>query len=208
MATALPVQRTSLVDRLVADIFDDVIEGRLSQGSKITEEEIAARFEVSRTPVREAFKRLADMGILVVWPRSGIEVVSFDEEDLRQILELRAEYETFALRLAMARMDRNQVEELARQAAVCEAMLKTGNRVQVFREDSRFHLMIGEFSGNQYLEDAMRRLDVKVQLCRMIFCASMSKVKNSVRFHWKIVDAIRAGDVKQAEALLREHILS
>ena len=197
-----------LVDQLVEDIFDEVLEGRIPLGGKITEDEIATRFKVSRTPVREAVKRLADVGVLVIRPRCGVEVASFDEQDLQQILELRVEYECFALRRALECMTEENIEKLVHEAAVCEALLKSKNRVQIFRADSQFHLQLAHLAGNKYLAEAMQRLDVKVQLCRMIFCKSMTKIKSSVKFHWRILDAIREGNGEQADALLREHILS
>ena len=207
MSTIAEGRHPGLVDRLVEFVFAAVLEGRVQAGSEVTEEQMAADFGVSRTPVREAVRRLAEMGVLVVRPRCGLEVASFDEQDLRQITALRAELESFALRLAMARMDAAEIEAVAQAAAACEAKLKGGDRVEVFRADSRFHLLLAEFSGNLHLADTLRRLDVKVQLCRMVFCASMPKIRESVRGHRALLDAIRKKQTAKAEALLREHIL-
>jgi len=202
-----PIQHLGLVDRLVEHVFAAIIEGRWKHGSEVTEEQIAADFGVSRTPVREAVRRLAEMGVLVVRPRCGLEVASFDEQDLEQITTLRAELECFALRLAMARMDADEIKAVMQAAAACDEMLKTADRVEIFRADSRFHLLLAEFSGNLHLADTLRRLDVKVQLCRMVFCASMPKIKESVRCHRVLLEAIRKNQAAKAEALLREHIL-
>jgi DNA-binding GntR family transcriptional regulator len=84
--------------------------------------------------------------------------------------------------------------------------LETENRIEIFREDSRFHLSIAEFSGNKYLSETLRRLDVKVQLCRMIRCDSMDKIGQNVRFHRKLLEAMRGNQGEQAEQLLRQHI--
>jgi DNA-binding GntR family transcriptional regulator len=109
----------SLVDRLVEHVFDSVVAGTLAPGSKVTEEQIAADFGVSRTPVREAIKRLAELGVLVVHPRCGLEVVSFDAEDLKQIGELREELEVFALRLALPRLTDRDYQTLEQIATQC-----------------------------------------------------------------------------------------
>lgn len=77
------MQSAQLAGRLVEHVFAAIIEGRLPAGSEVTEEQVAANFGVSRPPVREAVRRLAEMGVLVVRPRCGLEVASFDEEDLR-----------------------------------------------------------------------------------------------------------------------------
>jgi DNA-binding GntR family transcriptional regulator len=202
------VRHPGLVDRLVEHVFTAVIEGRWKHGSEVTEEQIALDFGVSRTPVREAVRRLGEMGVLVVRPRCGLEVASFDEQDLEQITQLRAQLECFALRLAVARMDANEIEAVAKTAAACEATLQGNNRLEIFRADSQFHLLLAELSGNLHLAETLRRLDVKVQLCRMVFYASLTKVKKGVRQHRKIIEAVRKRRSSQAEILLREHILT
>ncbi len=207
MRTVSQVRHPGLVDQLVEHVFDAVIAGRLKHGSELTEEQMATDFGVSRTPVREAVRRLAEMGVLVVRPRCGLEVASFDADDLEQIAILRAELECLSLRLAMTRITDDEILALTRSADMCDTKLKAKDRVEVFRADSRFHLLLAEFSGNLHLADTLRRLDVKVQLCRMVFCASMSKIKMSVQCHRPLLEAIRRRDVRLAEKLLRDHIL-
>jgi DNA-binding GntR family transcriptional regulator len=204
------IRHPGLVDRLVEHVFSAVLEGRLKHGSEVTEEQIARDFGVSRTPVREAVRRLAEMGVLLVRPRCGLEVASFDEQDLEQIVQLRAELECFALRLAMARMDASEIEALAQVASACETTFRKGNRIEIFRADSQFHLLLAEFSGNLHLADTLRRLDVKVQLCRMVFNGLMTPMKRAraMRQHRKIIEAIRRRQTAQAEVLLRDHIFT
>ncbi len=201
------VRHPGLVDQLVEHVFDAVIFGRLKHGGELTEEQIATDFGVSRTPVREAVRRLAEMGVIVVRPRCGLEVATFDADDLEQIAVLRAELECLSLRLAMPRITDEEILALNQAADLCDAKLRTKDRIEVFRADSRFHLLLAELSGNLHLADTLRRLDVKVQLCRMVFCASMSKIKSSVQCHRPLLEAIQQRDVRVAEKLLREHIL-
>ena len=200
------VVHPSLVDRVVDQVSERIVSGQLPPGERITEDQIASDFGVSRTPVREAVKRLAELGLIVIRPRSGLEVASIDEQDVDEITELRAELEAMALRLAMARMTPQDVKELGEIAGRCEDLLNEGNRPNVFREDSRFHLAMAALSGNRHLAETLRRLDVKVQLCRMFLCLSDAKVKADVRFHRKILAAVKEGDAERAQALLREHI--
>jgi len=197
-----------LADKLVEHVFEAVLTGRLAQGSEITEDELAEEFGVSRTPVREAVRRLAEMGVVIVRPRCGLMIAHFDEEDLEQITVLRAELECLALRLAMDRMDDNQIVALEEAAQRCKTKLKTRDRFQIFESDSQFHLMIADFSGNLHLADALRRLDVKVQLCRMVFCPAIRKIKTSIQCHDEILIAIRKRQTKKAVELLRGHIMS
>ena len=203
---ALDDRHASLVDRLLVHTFTRIASGEWPGGSRITEDQIAADFGVSRTPVREAVRRLSEMGLLVVHPRRKLEITSVDQSDLAEITELRATLECMAIRLAMRRMTAADVQKLERLVAACEEQLKTRNRLEIFRLDGQFHLAIADRSGNRYLTDALRKLEVKVQLCRMLLCASERKIRASVRFHREILAAIQAGDAAQAERLLLQHI--
>ena len=196
----------SLVDRLVEHVFDAVLTGDLKTGAKVTEDELASGFGVSRTPVREAVKRLAEMGVLVIHPRSRLEVISFGNGDVEQITQLRVELECFALRLAMKTMTPGELAGMEKLAGDCENALKKGVRSEIFKADSRFHLSFAEYSHNRYLLETLKRLDVKIQLCRMITCASMPKIEKNVRFHRQLLDAIRKGNADEAESLLKQHI--
>jgi len=200
------VQSPTLVDRVTDDLFQRIVSGSLEPGERLTEEGVAAGLGVSRTPVREAVKRLAEMGLLVVRPRSGLEVVAVSEKDVREVTDLRRELEAFALRLAMARLTAADVRKLEQIQAGCEKLLDAGHRLAVFREDSRLHLAIAGMSGNRHLADMLRRLDAKVQLCRMFMCLDDGKVAVDVRFHRRILAAMKREDAARAEALLREHI--
>lgn len=201
-----PIRHASLSDQVVERVFRAIADEELALGSRITEDELAVRFGVSRTPVREAVKQLAEMGLLVVRPRCGLEIVRVDASDLLEITELRENLETFAMRLAMERVSAEDIGTLEAITERCEALLEQGGRLDVFREDGRFHLAIAALSGNRYLAEALRRLEMKVQLCRALFCRSDSKVEASVRFHRKIIAAMKKGAAKKAEELLREHI--
>jgi len=208
--TAASAQTTDrkrpLVDRLVDEISSAIVRGELAPGAKVTEEQLAADYGVSRTPVREAVKRLAELGLIVVRPRSGLEVVAVDENDVREVTELRSHLEQLAMRLAMERMTLGDMRSLQATAQDCEALLDDGSRPAVFAADSRFHIEIARLSHNRYLLETLSRLDARVQLCRMFLCLSDAKIKRSVQFHRKIVAAMKAADPARAMQLLKEHI--
>jgi DNA-binding GntR family transcriptional regulator len=196
----------SLVDRVIESVFEAIAAGRFRPGTKITEDQLAEEFGVSRTPVREAVKRLAALGLVVVRPRCGLEVATIDESDLAEITQLREELESFALRLAAARMTPGELAELEELQRDCERLLEEGERLAIFRADGRFHLAVAGFSGNRYLLESLQRLEMKVQLCRALFCRSDAKVRGSVRFHRKILAALEKGQAERAEELMREHV--
>jgi DNA-binding GntR family transcriptional regulator len=199
--------RPTLVDRVVEHAFQKIVRGEYAPGSKITEEQLAEEVDVSRTPVREAVKRLSDLGLLIVRPRSGLVVASVDQRDVREVRAVRQALEGLAVRLAMQRAKTADIERLEAIQQECEQMLERGaDRLAIFRQDSRLHLALAELSGNSHLEETLRRLDVKVMLCRMYLCMSMEKIARDVRSHRRIIEAMAAGQVETAVQLVRDHV--
>ncbi len=88
----------------------------------------------------------------------------------------------------------------------CEESLSGGDCLAIFQQDGIFHLMIAELSGNRYLADMLRRLEIKVLLCRMLCCRSPEKVRTSVMFHRQILQAINNHNRSRATTLLSRHI--
>ncbi len=201
-ATAFP----SVVDHLVEQVFQRILAGEYAPGARLTEEQLAATFGASRTPVREAVRRLAELGLVTMRPRCGCEVATVSEDDIREIRTLRAELEVFALRLAMQHIDPAALARLETLQQSCEREVDGGNRLEVFRRDSAFHLSIAQLSGNRYLHDTLRRLDARVLLCRMLLCRTGDKIRDTVAFHRIIIDAMERSDTTGAEQAMRRHI--
>lgn len=200
------VKHPSLVDRVVEHVYRRIIGGELARGQRLTEEQIAAESGVSRTPVREAVRRLAEMGLVVIHPRARLEVASPQPGEIKEISALREELEAMALRLALPRMTDADVARLEATCNACRQHAEAGARLEAFRCDSEFHLGLAELAGNRYLCEALRRLDVKVQLCRAFACVDMDKIRSDVAAHGRIVAALRRRDAEAAEAALRRHI--
>jgi len=196
----------SLVDRVVEHVYEQIITGQLTRGQRLTEEQIAGEMGVSRTPVREAVRRLAEMGMVVIHPRARLEVASPDEQEIREISALREELEAMALRLAAERISETDLKRLGELDRQCREHAEAGERLATFRADSLLHRTLAELAGNRYLSEALQRLDVKVQLCRAFGCVSMDKIRRDVAAHSKIVAALRRGDLPAAEAAMRKHI--
>lgn len=208
MHEELVVRYPTLVDQLVERICERVLRGDIRPGQRVTEEHLAAAFGVSRTPVREAVKRLAEMGVVVVFPRHRMEAASVSGEDLCQINQLREDLECLAIAYALPRMSDEEVAGLERLVNRCDRLAQSGSRFDTFCADSDFHLGIAAHSGNKYLMEALQRIDVKVQLCRSVLCLPKDKIRASVAFHQRILQAIRKRDVGAAQELMRQHIRS
>jgi len=208
MLVHLDVPRPTTVDRLVAHVYAKIVAGELAPGQRITETALAEDFGASRTPVREAVRRLVELGVVVAHPRARLEVAAPDTREMVEIHQVREELECMALRLAVPSMTAADLEALRDLAAACERMARKGDRVETFRADSRFHLAIASAGGNRCLQDVLARLDVKIQMCRAFACVSPAKIRRSVAMHRAILDTIERRDVKAAQKLMREHVRS
>jgi DNA-binding GntR family transcriptional regulator len=199
--------RPSLVDNVVDHVFHKIVCGEYPPGSRVTEEQLAEEVNVSRTPVREAVKRLAELGLIIIKPRCGLVVTSVDERDVREVRCVREELEALAVRLAAARAKPDDIKRLRAIQEECERLAGQGDdRLALFRQDSRLHLALASLSGNRHLEELLHRLDVKVTLCRMFLCTAMEQVARNVRYHRHVIDALEEGDVERAEEAMRHHV--
>jgi len=177
----------------------------LKGGERIPEERIAGEFGVSRTPIREAMRRLAEYGLVVLKPRSWAEVVTIDVAEAEHIAEVRASLESLGVRLLAARATPDDGAALRRLADECGTLVEAGDVGAVFEKDSELHLEIAQRSGNACLVEFMERLDAKVQLCRLARCLTLEHVTDAVAQHAPLIEAICRHDAAEAERLVAAH---
>src|SRR5690606_38504851 len=128
---------------------DDIISGRLQAGDKLDEQQLAARFEVSRTPVREALRHLEAQGIVQVRPRMGAVVASFSIPDVIEMFEVMAQLEALCARLAARRMRPEEKETLVKYHHDCAAAADEGDFNTYYQENVIFHEAIYAGSHNR-----------------------------------------------------------
>ena len=128
---ALIHPKPTLVQRMREQLEDDIVEGRLRPGEQLDIDEIAQRFSVSRTPVREALQQLEASGMVEVMPKRGTYVASISAARLIQMFEVMAELEAMCARLAARRADAELLVDLAAAVNACEAEGRTGDRKSV-----------------------------------------------------------------------------
>jgi len=199
-------ERFSLADQVYQNIKHLILSGMLQGGDRIPEESLAKQFGVSRTPVREAVRRLDEFGLVRLKPRSYAEVISLSEEEADQVVEVREQLEGLAVRHLAEKATDEDVQVLTALAEKCYRTLESGNVAETFETDSLFHLQIAERSGNGILTELMERLDAKVQLIRLMRCSTPETINQNIHVHDKIIAAIASNDSVQAERLMREHI--
>ncbi len=202
MNAPLRLERPQLLTDLAHErIRNAIVAGELKLGEQVSEAQLAQRMGVSKTPVREALQRLKGEGLVEVHPQRGTFVFRLDPSQVGQLCRFRAMVESAALRES-AIADR---AGLARELARCVAEMGPAEKVQdvqaLARIDMDFHWQFFAFCPNSYLPAAYEL--IRYQLIAM---RHRSHIHNAVDSHKVLVDAVSAGDMDAACALLREHV--
>lgn len=189
--------------RISQELADRIVSGRISPGSRLRQDHIAAEFGASHVPVREAFRRLEAQGLVESEPRRGVRVAGFRQEEVREVAEMRAALEVLALRNAAPHLTRAILDEAEEATRVGDS----AGDVQAWEEaNRRFHRLI-------LSPCAMPRLlrtidDLHTATARFLFSGWRAEWDIPTdRDHRAILSALRSGDVETASALLKNHIL-
>ncbi len=142
MKKNIQVEKRSLATQLYESIKTMILRGELKGGDRIPEETLAKQFGVSRTPIREAIRRLDEYGIIKLIPRSYAEVISITEEEANDVILVRRELETLAIKILVEKINKNDITALKRLSSICKKEFKANHPAKVFESDSSFHLEI------------------------------------------------------------------
>ncbi len=186
--------------RVYAAIRADIIARRLVPGSPIQEEELAQRLQVSRTPVREALRRLAQEGLVRTIPNKGSLVSSISVDDVREIFQLRMALEPLATRLAAGLMPSDELRRV-RQVHVPPAEFR-GGVVPAYRD---LHASIAAHCGNRRLCSLLDSL--QDETTRILAMADAHIVQRWYNQHLVILEALEDRDGLAAEKAMQEHLL-
>lgn len=199
--------KASRTQQLKDELEDDIISGRLRPGDRLDPEALEQRFNVSRTPVREALQQLASSGLVTVAPKKGTFVSSISFTELIQMFEVMAELEAMAGRLAARRITEAQKQELAEALKGCEDAIKEGTSDVYYYENVRFHQCIYASSQNEFLAAEIQRLRNRLQPYRRLQLRVRDRLLSSLQEHRQIYQAIIVGDTISAADALRQHVL-
>ena len=183
-----------------------ILLGEYASGSRLDETRLAARFGVSRTPVREALQRLIATGLVEHRRNRGAFVRLPDALEMLEMFEVMAELEGLCGRLAARRVDAADGRALGALAAACERAREGGDTDHYYRENERLHLALYRLSGNRFLAGQARALHDRLHPYRRLQLRVPERMRQSMNEHREIVAAIVAGDGERAARLLRAHV--
>ncbi|HSB86079.1 MAG TPA: GntR family transcriptional regulator [Ilumatobacteraceae bacterium] len=181
-----------------------IVDGRLQQGERIFEDQLAHELEVSRNPVREALQALESEGFVELEPRRGARVAVISTDRANDLFELREALEGMVARLAAQRRSDHQLHELQRVAALGAATAGTGDVASLPALNTEFHRLLCKAANNAMLADSVERLS---QLIQWVYTKRVTqRGTKSWTEHQQIVDAIAEGDANRAFAEACAHI--
>jgi len=199
------VVHQQLWETLVERLRQEILGGALPQGTKLVESELAARFGVSRGPVREALREIARLGLAVDLPRRGTFVSSPTEADLEEVLVAREAIELAGARLAIARARDEDLRALGRLLDEVDAAYAAGDIVRAWEVDLEFHRQMFEVGGNSRLLALFDPLASQTILLMRAAEDPAIRLAPEPALHRNILDALVARDVGLAEAAVVAH---
>ncbi len=183
-----------------------IINGQLKAGERLMEVQLAEEMGVSRTPVREAIRKLELEGFVVMIPRKGAYVADFSTKDVADVFEIRSALEALAAGLACERITEEELDELERlliRVADCAAANDLETMVEV---DTQFHDVLYRASRNDRLVQIINNLREHIQRFRAISMGTPGRMRETLEEHKQLVEAINARNVALAQRLAQGHI--
>jgi DNA-binding GntR family transcriptional regulator len=189
---------------VVADFIRDAIyRNELRPGEQLQQEDLAAKFGISRIPVRDALRQLQGEGLVDLYPNRGAFVSNPGVEELREVFELRILVETYALRLAVPHFSQEQMEACTSLLVQLESI---GNRADWSRVDQEFHAALYAPCGQSRTLGLIENLRGVVNRYYFLYLSPDSYGAECLKEHRAILDACRAQDASAAVAALEAHL--
>ncbi len=198
-------------DKVYALVKDSILRNQLPDGTRLREADLAAEIGVSRTPVREALRRLTGEGLVETTRHLGCRVRGWNDRDLDEIFRLRALLESHATRLAAQNLDESGVTALSELCDEMETLVASSGADASQRDalptlNNRFHSLILAGSGSQRLQTLASQV-ISLPLVLHTFTRYEEReIRRSMAHHRELVDAFRAADPDWAESVMRAHI--
>lgn len=195
-----------LRDVVFNTLREAILKGQLAPGERLMEIRLAERLGVSRTPIREAIRKLELEGLVLMIPRKGAEVAKISTKSLRDVLEVRRSLEELAIELACQRITEAQLEELEKAKEVFAEALKTKEVMHIAESDEKFHDIIYQATGNVRLVQILNNLREQMYRYRLEYIKYEEKRQVLMIEHERILKAVKTRNIPEAKAAVREHI--
>lgn len=195
----------TLREKILETIRDAIASGVLKPGEKVAEPELAERFGISRTPIREAFRQLESEGYLTVIPRKGAVVVSFSSKEVEEFYAIKSILEGYAAHCACMKLTDREIAKLEAINDKLQQLAEEGDIKHFFKVHNDFHELFRKAADNEKLDEMISGLVGKFQRLRYESLSKPGRMIVSVQEHNKIIDAFKIRNPELAEQLVRKN---
>ena len=183
-----------------------IMVGEIAPGTRMMEVDLADEMGVSRTPVREAIRKLEKEGLVTIEPRRGAYASDISAKDMVDVLEVRQDLEGMAAGLAAQKIAEGDILQLKDMTRRYKEAVEAGDIEEIIKQDEDFHKYIVGLSDNKTLIKMVSQVQELALRFRYIYYDDFSRFKNQPTEHQAIVDAIVSGDVNSARVNAEEHL--
>ena len=183
-----------------------ILVGEIAPGTRMMEVELADVMGVSRTPVREAIRKLEKEGLVTIEPRKGAYASNISIKDMVDVLEVRQGLEGMAAAIASGKITERQKADLLNVVEKYKAAVESANIEEIIKYDEEFHSMIISISGNKTLMQVFSTVQELALRFRYIYYDDFNRYESMPREHQLIEDAIMSGDAEKARVAAGDHV--
>ncbi len=187
-------------------IREAIINGTFAPGERLMEIQMADEMGVSRTPVREAIRKLEMEGFVVMIPRRGTYVSNMSIKDINDVYEIRISLDTLAAGLAAERISDEELEELQRLLVKVGAAIEKNDMAKVVEADIEFHDVLYKASRNERLRNIINNLREQITVIRGVSMRYPGRLKDTQDEHRRLVESISARNVEKSQEMARIHL--
>lgn len=205
-ATAQRGRRVTLHNMIVEQIRREVFEGRLPPGTRIPETALCEKFDISRTPLREALKVLASEGLVDLLPNRGAVVRKITIKDVKDLFQMMPQVEALVGQLCATHATASDIASIERMHQRMLEFHQRKRRADYFRINQKIHMALAQASGNRVLLETYERLCDKIVHARYLANLKQSRWNESVEEHEQMMQALRARDGGRLSSILRVHV--
>lgn len=196
----------TLREKVYQKLFEAIIVGRLMPGERILEEEISSKLEISRTPVRQAMRKLEEQNLIKIIPYKGAVVSEISYEEAVDLLEMCKVMEEFLCEKAAKNASREDIEKIKETLDKYQEAYRNGDFEGMQMMNFQFHTLISKSAGNKLAESVYRNIRARMNLISLITLPFSNRDRLTFQEHREIAEAIEQGDPERAKKSAIKHI--
>jgi len=205
----IKIEEPKLLSEDIAEsIKAAIIKGKFKPGEKISEGELAESMGISRTPLREAFRKLENEGFIEIIPRKGAVVTEIDAQEAYHLYEIKSTLEGLAARLAAVNMQDKDLDKLEKINEELKELIDQNDLEAFYKAHTRFHEGFVKLSGNRRLIQIISNLNDHFKRFGIVSFTLPGQYENAIKQHEEIIQAFREGNEKLIEERVKNNVMT